>query len=41
VLLALVIAGTVLRPAETANEDSVSKRGMPLGDGALPDARVP
>ena len=40
VLLALVIAGTVLRPAEAANEDSVPKRGMPLGDVALPGARV-
>jgi EmrB/QacA subfamily drug resistance transporter len=40
VLLALVIAGTVLRPAEAANEDSVPKLGMPLGDVALPGARV-
>jgi hypothetical protein len=40
VLLALVIAGTVLRPAEAVNEDSLPNRGMSLDDVALPGARV-
>ena len=40
VFLALVIAATVLRPAEAANEDSVPEREEPLGDVALPGAQV-
>ena len=40
VVLALVIAGTVLRPAEALKEHSLPKRGMSLGDVALPGARL-
>jgi hypothetical protein len=40
VLVALVIAGTVLRPAEAAEEDAVHERDRLLGDAGLPPARV-
>lgn len=41
VLVALVVAGTVLRPAEEAEEEALQERARPLGDAALPGARVP
>jgi len=40
VLVALVVAGTVLRPAEEAEEEALQARDRPLGDAALPAARV-
>ena len=41
VLVALVVAATVLRPAEDAEEDPLPERDRPLGEGAVPGARVP
>ena len=32
VLVALVVAGTALRPAEEAEEEALQERGRPLGD---------
>jgi EmrB/QacA subfamily drug resistance transporter len=40
VLLALVVAATVLRPAVAVQEDGVPEHDRPLGDSALPAARV-
>jgi hypothetical protein len=40
VLVALGVAGTVLRPAEEVEEDALQERDRPLGDAALPAARV-
>jgi hypothetical protein len=40
VLVALVVAGTVLRSAEEAEEGALQARDRPLGDAALPGARV-
>jgi MFS family permease len=40
VLLALVVAGTVLRPVKEAEEEALQTRDQPLGDAALPAARV-
>jgi len=40
VLVALVIAGTVLRPADETEEEALQARDRPLGDAALPAARV-
>jgi hypothetical protein len=34
VLVALVVAGTVLRPAEEAEEEVLQERDRPLGDAA-------
>ena len=39
-LVALVVAATVLRPAEGAEEGALQERDRPLGDAALPAARV-
>lgn len=40
VLVALVVAGTVLRPPDGAEEALQEGRDLPLGDAALPGARV-
>jgi EmrB/QacA subfamily drug resistance transporter len=40
VLVALVIAGSVLRPAEEAEEEALRAHDRPLGDAGLPAARV-
>jgi len=40
VFVALVVAATVLRPAEATKEDAVPEPDRPLGDVALPGARV-
>jgi hypothetical protein len=40
VVVALVVAATVLRPAEAREEDAVPEPDRPLGDVALPGARV-
>ena len=40
VLLALVVAGVVLRPAEEADQAALQERDRPLGDSAFPAARV-
>jgi hypothetical protein len=40
VLVALVVAGRVLRPEEEAEEEALQARDRPLGDAALPGARV-
>jgi len=40
VFIALVVAGTVLRPADEAEEDALQARDRPLGDAASPAARV-
>jgi hypothetical protein len=40
VLVALVVAGTVLRPPDGAEEEALQGRDRPLGDAALPAARV-
>jgi hypothetical protein len=37
---ALVVADTVMRPAEVAEEEALQARDRPLGDAALPHARV-
>jgi hypothetical protein len=39
-LVALVVAGTVLRPAEEAEEEALQAGDRPHGDVALPGARV-
>jgi MFS family permease len=39
-VVAIVVAGTVLRPAEATEDDAVPERDRPLGDVALPGARV-
>jgi hypothetical protein len=41
VLVALVIAGTVLRPTEEAEEEALHSPDRPLGDAGLPAPRVP
>jgi len=41
VLVALVVAATVLRPAEDAEEDPAPERDRRLGEVAVPGARVP
>jgi EmrB/QacA subfamily drug resistance transporter len=40
VLVALVVAGTVLRSAEEAVKEAAQERDRPLGEAALPAARV-
>jgi hypothetical protein len=40
VLVALVIAGTVLRPAEAAEEDALHERDRPLGDAGFSSTQV-
>jgi EmrB/QacA subfamily drug resistance transporter len=40
VVVALVVAGTVLRSAEEAEEGALQERDRPLGDAGLPGARV-
>jgi len=40
VVVALIVAATVLRPAEATKEDAVLEPDRPLGDAALPGARV-
>jgi hypothetical protein len=40
VLVALVVAGAVLRPAEEADQAALQERVQPLGDAVLPAARV-
>jgi hypothetical protein len=40
VLVVLVIAGTVVRSAEEAEEEAVEVRDQPLGDAVFPAARV-
>jgi EmrB/QacA subfamily drug resistance transporter len=40
VLVALLVAGTVLRPAEEAQKDALHERDRPLGDAVFPPARV-
>jgi len=40
VLVALVVASAVLRPAEGAQQPALQKRERPLGDPALPAARI-
>jgi MFS family permease len=40
VLVALVVAGAVLRPVEEAEDEALQARDRPLGDAALPGARV-
>jgi hypothetical protein len=40
VLVALIVAGTVLRPAEGAEEKALHEHDVPLGDAAFPPARI-
>jgi hypothetical protein len=40
VFVALVVAATVLRPAEEAAQEALQARDQSLGDAALPAARV-
>ena len=40
IAVALIVAGTVLQPAEEAEEEAQQERDRPLGDAALPAARV-
>ncbi len=40
VFVALVVADTVMRPAEVAEEEALQARDRPLGDAALPHPRV-
>jgi hypothetical protein len=40
VLVALVFAGTVLKPVEEAEEEALRARDRPLGDAILPASRV-
>jgi hypothetical protein len=40
VLVALVVAGAILRPAEEADQAAPHERARPFGDAAFPSARV-
>ena len=41
VLVALLVASAVLRPAKKAEQPALQERERPLGDPAFPAARVP